>query len=130
MALSDLQKKVYKGRILNPAFGFAESGQFERRRKKRPLGASVTLRAEKIESEGTHDEYERIELFFLRDESDADVGGVAILRPGDLYYRDPEFDPDHSRPYRWTGEKLEEGRHYTRATFQRYKNVSQGKGIN
>ena len=129
MAHSDRIKRIYKNRMLRTSVGFAERGHFARRnspKSKKPLTTSVTLARSKSENDQTRKLTTRIEVFFMRDESDADVGGVQDLRSGDLYFRDPKFDAD-SRPYSFTDEIIEQGQNYTRAVFQRFENASQGR---
>jgi hypothetical protein len=130
MSHSQRAKKAYANHLLRVGLGHAENGQFARRSTpatKKQLVASVTVRQTETETDQTLETPTLIEVMFLRDEANA-KGGVNQLQTGDLYWRDVTFDSDQ-RPFSWTGEILEQGEHYTRAVFQRFNLVSQGKGV-
>ena len=130
MSLSDRIKRVYRKRVLKLGNGIAESGKFARGHApniRKRLDTSVTLVAQKTDNEKTRDKKTVILIFMMRDES-LETGGVDQLCEGDLYWRDPEFDSDQ-RPFVWTGEKRNEGQHYTVGIFERYESASQGQGV-
>lgn len=129
MALSDRIKRIYERRFLRRGF-FAERGQFARGHNpntKRPITTSVKVVADKTETEQKRDRKTVITIFAMRDEG-LDTGGVNEFCTGDLYWRDPEFDPN-PEPFVWTGELREQGQHYSIAVFERYESISQGQGV-
>lgn len=128
MSHSDRLKSFYRKQILNGRSGFAENGTFtpSATGTSRPVRASVTVRQNETETEGTRDRLDQIEVFLIRDEAD-EIGGVAVLNFNDTYTRDAEYEAD-STPYVFVGELLEQGRHYTRAVFQRHTNRTQNRG--
>lgn len=130
MPLDDRIKRVYRNRMLRDRNGFAENGQFARRIQpglKKPLRTSVEFRAQADENDDTREQITTIGVWMLRDE-ESDIGGVAELFKGDLYFRDPKFD-DVGRPFAFTGVIIERGQHYQKAEFQRYELESVGRGF-
>lgn len=128
MGMSDRIKNHYRNRVLRQGNGFAERGQFARKRseKYKTLETSVTESRETNEDLNTVDKVERIEVFIHRD-TENENGGVDDLYHGDKYIRDPEFDSNQA-PFIFNGRILEKGQHYIRAEFERYRRNSQGAG--
>jgi hypothetical protein len=93
----------------------------------RGLTASITPEQRRDEQGQTLDLPERIEVFVLRDEDDADYSGINAMVYGMLLKRTAANDPQPGRPFVFNGEFLEQGQHYFRAIFERPKRVARGR---
>lgn len=125
MSLSDRIKRVYQKHHLRPGNGFTENGTFARfdaLDSFKPITTSVTALSSENESDESREQTESIEVEFMLD----DIRG--ILYEGDIYVRDPKFDPDE-RPFRFSGRYTERGEHHTRAIFERLTRHAQGQGV-
>lgn len=132
MALQTRIKTIYKKQILSSKFAeevtFRASGETNADND-RTITMSLTPR-QQVDNPGDEisvGELDELEAFMLRDESDADVGGVDALSYSDRFTRSSTYDPS-SVPFTFKGEILERGQHYIRAIFSRKRQEAQGPG--
>lgn len=80
------------------------------------------------ESEQTEDLIEQVTVLCLRDPDDADKGGIAAVRMGEKFYRDPSRDTS-TRPFTFTAEVREQGIGHQVLIANRDLRVVQGRKL-
>ena len=97
---------------------------------RRDLWFTVEPSRQNQNEDRTEFDNDRLEVTFLRDESDTFYPGVNELQQGDEFVRDPTHDARASDgPFTFKGEVIESDQVSYTIVVERYVNLSQSRGV-